>query len=305
MRTLSFLRRGTTVAVAAALALLAGPTFTSSPASAVTTLSTSQMQSDLKGLLYYSGPINGRYTPQTTAAVAAFQKDNCLKPIGDFGPITTGKLIAKVKAVQAKAGATQDGIYGPQTTAKVVAYQRAHKIPTGGQAGPLTMKAMGIQRTVTKCSTPTAPATSAVGGPIRRAEELARGQFWVNRRVPYSMSGYYPDPQGRRYRTDCSGFVSMALHLPVSASTVSLPQYVHRISWAQLRPGDIVGNLGAGTAGANGHVVIFMGWANSSHTVMNTMEQRGGAGATRYQRPKGFRVGSMYTLPYRYNKIAD
>ena len=126
-------------------------------------------------------------------------------------------------------------------------------------------------------------ASSSVGGSISRQEILSRAMYWVNRHVPYSMKGTYPDPQGRKYRTDCSGFVSMALHLPVSASTVSLPSYVRAISWSDLRAGDIVGTLGSGTGGANGHVVVFSSWADSAHTKFNTLEEKGGFGRHQVQ----------------------
>ena len=152
-------------------------------------------------------------------------------------------------------------------------------------------------------TTPPPSSTSVVGGYISRTEVLSRAKYWVNRHVPYSMYAWTYDPQGRNYRTDCSGFVSMALHLPESANTVTLPKYVYRISWSDLRPGDVVGTLGYGTEGSNGHVVIFNGWANSAHTYFYTLEERGGAGAVSYVRPTSFKVGTRYALPYRYTKI--
>ena len=38
---------------------------------------------------------------------------------------------------------------------------------------------------------------------------IARAQSWVAAQVPYSQSNYYTNQYGT-YRTDCSGFVSMA-----------------------------------------------------------------------------------------------
>lgn len=145
---------------------------------------------------------------------------------------------------------------------------------------------------------------STVGGVISRSEILARAQYWVDRKVPYSMSGYTGDPQGRSYRTDCSGFVSMALHLPTSASTVSLPNYLRPITWAELQPGDVVGTLGDGTAGSDGHVVIFNGWADSAHTTMRTLEETPPYAVAR-TRPKAFTVGSHVAKPYRYTKVVS
>src|SRR4051812_37995954 len=58
-------------------------------------------------------------------------------------------------------------------------------------------------------ATPQAAATSAAVSPgpvISRAEIIARAQTWVAAQVPYSQDDYYGG-----YRTDCSGYVSMAL----------------------------------------------------------------------------------------------
>jgi SH3 domain protein len=46
---------------------------------------------------------------------------------------------------------------------------------------------------------------SSYQGKITRDEIIERGMYWINKKVPYSQSAYYPDPQGRKYRTDCSG----------------------------------------------------------------------------------------------------
>lgn len=290
-------------ALLAALALVGVTVMThQAPAQAVSSLTTKQLQEDLWGMLYYSGSIDGSYGPATTAAVKAFQKDNCLAQDGSAGPLTQPKVIAKVKAVQAKAGASADGVYGPLTTSKVKAYQKAHGIPTGGQAGPQTMKAMGITR-VLSCSPKPPTGGSTVGGTISRTEVLARAKYWTDRRVPYSMSRYTGDPQGRQYRTDCSGFVSMAWHLSSSLSTVTLPNVSHRIGKSDLRPGDILLKGGPGSAGASGHVVIFRGWANSAHTSYYASEESGSHGAIARTIPYPYFSGYGTFVPYRYDKI--
>ncbi|WPF83355.1 hypothetical protein SANBI_001022 [Sanguibacter sp. 4.1] len=107
-----------------------------------------------------------------------------------------------------------------------------------------------------------APAASAstVDGEISRSEILARANFWVSRNVPYNQGLSTGDIDGRKYRQDCSGFVSMAWHLPTSASTRTLSTYGNRLSSLdQLQPGDML--LDAGT-----HSSLFVGWNNSSHT---------------------------------------
>lgn len=149
--------------------------------------------------------------------------------------------------------------------------------------------------------------TSSYEGKIKRAEIISRGEYWISRHVPYSMNAVYPDPQGRKYRTDCSGFVSMALHaMAPGYSTVTLPQIAREIKWSELKPGDFVGTLGAGTGGAAGHVTLFKSWADSAHKEYNTLECRGTAyGCVAYKRPVGWTDGGHVSKPYRYIHVVD
>ncbi|KAL5360645.1 hypothetical protein BJX96DRAFT_73122 [Aspergillus floccosus] len=148
--------------------------------------------------------------------------------------------------------------------------------------------------------------SSSYKGKISRKEIISRGQYWVSRHVPYSMNKEYPDPQGRKYRTDCSGFVSMALHAAAPGyNTVSLPEIAKPISWNDLQPGDLVGTLGPGTGGAAGHVTLFHSWADSSKKEYNTLECRGTYGCVAYKRPVGWKDGSFTAKPYRYTHVVD
>ncbi|EAQ88979.1 predicted protein [Chaetomium globosum CBS 148.51] len=122
---------------------------------------------------------------------------------------------------------------------------------------------------------------SQYNGPINRTEIISRGRYWVSRKVPYSMSKTYPDQQGRKYRTDCSGF------------------------WADLKPGDFVGTLGEGTAGAAGHVTLFLSWADSAHKAYNTLECRGTYGCVQYKRNVGWKSGGFTAKPYRYTRVIN
>ncbi|KAK4152254.1 hypothetical protein C8A00DRAFT_35050 [Chaetomidium leptoderma] len=147
---------------------------------------------------------------------------------------------------------------------------------------------------------------SSYNGKINRTEIISRGQYWVSRHVPYSMTAEYPDPQGRKYRTDCSGFVSMALHSNAPGfNTVSLPDIAKSIAWKDLKPGDFVGTLGAGTGGAAGHVTLFLSWADKAHKEYNTLECRGTYGCVKYKRPVSWKVGSYTAKPYRYIRVVD
>jgi hypothetical protein len=114
---------------------------------------------------------------------------------------------------------------------------------------------------------PTARADSAVGGAITRAEAIERARFWLGKGINYSQNATYPDPAGKTYRTDCSGYVSMALHMDTSGTwldggpnTGQLPEsrYTRAISWDELLPGDILDNPG------HGHTVLFAGWVSDT-----------------------------------------
>ncbi|MBN0047441.1 VCBS repeat-containing protein [Streptomyces actuosus] len=144
-----------------------------------------------------------------------------------------------------------------------------------------------------------ASTTSTIGGSINRSEIIDRAQYWVDQAVPYSQSAYYRDPEGTTYRTDCSGMVSMAWHLTTSATTWTLPNYSTKLgSLDDLQPGDALNNI-------NAHVVLFVGWTDSSHSTATIMEEaRPGTTAhkTTYSRTY---ITSNGFKPYRYNKVVE
>src|SRR5690348_17607053 len=108
----------------------------------------------------------------------------------------------------------------------------------------------------------------------------------------------YPDINGRTYRPDCSGFVSMAWHLnraPGSSwdyNTDSLPQVSHPISKDQLLPGDIM----LRRSGTTSHVTLFNGWRDAAHTTFDVLEQ-GAAQVAEYEPG----VDYPHTAVYRYS----
>lgn len=147
---------------------------------------------------------------------------------------------------------------------------------------------------------------SDYNGPISRQEILDRADFWIAQGIPYSMEKTEPDVNGRAYRTDCSGFVSMALHADSPGrNTVTLPEIATAITMDEIKPGDFIGTLGAGTGGAAGHVVLFTSWTDSSKTAYNTVECKGGDGCVAYSRPVGWSVGEFTSKPYRYIRVTD
>ncbi len=83
---------------------------------------------------------------------------------------------------------------------------------------------------------------------------LQRAKAWVDARVPYSMVKEY-----NGYRTDCSGFISMAWELGKSFVTGDLPHTVVS-NPDDLRPGDAINNL---KRLDKGHVVMFVQWSGN------------------------------------------
>ncbi|MFF3429994.1 FG-GAP-like repeat-containing protein [Streptomyces sp. NPDC002602] len=152
-----------------------------------------------------------------------------------------------------------------------------------------------------------AGADSGTGGQISRGEVIARARTWVDAGVPYSMTSYRSDSNGR-YRTDCSGFVSMAWHLASSSAnnwgetTGTLLDFTSSIGKESLKPGDILLNP---DPGASGHVVIFNGWANAEHTRYDAYEQAGSTGAVHRQIPYPYFSGHGTFSPRRYDNITD
>ncbi|GAA3004343.1 hypothetical protein [Streptomyces fulvorobeus] len=103
---------------------------------------------------------------------------------------------------------------------------------------------------------PPTPAPSTRGGQITRTEIMSRAVNWLNRDIPYSQSAYATDPDGdHTYRTDCSGFISMAWHASTSYTTSSLPSVSSTVSKSDLLPGDALNTQ-------SGHVVLFEKWVD-------------------------------------------
>ncbi|MFI9389239.1 hypothetical protein, partial [Kutzneria sp. NPDC052558] len=105
-----------------------------------------------------------------------------------------------------------------------------------------------------------APAAQAsdLGGRITRSEVISRAQYWVDHQPgDYNQKANGPDQDGRMYRRDCSGYVSMAWHLTTSLSTATLPGVSHQISRDDLKAGDILDYAGT-------HTILFDHWTDSN-----------------------------------------
>jgi hypothetical protein len=150
---------------------------------------------------------------------------------------------------------------------------------------------------------PEAHAESTVGGTITRGEVWERAVTWVRTGVPYSSTAYAADPQGKMYRTDCSGFVSMAWHLSGNPDTDSLSRYASKLgSFQEMKTGDVFLRPKNGVYGA-GHVALFVEWANDAHTTAWIMDENG---TLARQTTKTIAMYSaMGYSPYRYSNIID
>jgi cell wall-associated NlpC family hydrolase len=170
--------------------------------------------------------------------------------------------------------------------------------------GPTTVPpaAKPVARPAKRPPTPTPARPSAPPpGTMTRAQVLARATLWhphTGQRVPYSQLTTHDG-----YRTDCSGYVSMALALgrpgPITvglaSSSVTTP-----IAMSQLQPGDLV--IDASGDNNTRHALIFVRWADSRHSAYWEYEQRGGYGTDYRTRTYGLVSGSEYHA-YRPKKI--
>jgi hypothetical protein len=125
---------------------------------------------------------------------------------------------------------------------------------------------------------------------------LERARSWVAADVGYSGSNYFTNEYGT-YRTDCSGYVSMAWGLGSSYTTVTLPSVSYPIAKDALEPGDILNNPLPGTSG---HVVLFAGWADDTRTEYYAYEESPSGGAHLSQIPYPYWPGYGTFTPRRY-----
>ncbi|MBG6066672.1 hypothetical protein [Micromonospora ureilytica] len=156
-----------------------------------------------------------------------------------------------------------------------------------------------------------ASAASNVDGSIARSETTTRSQFWVTGRFTYTQTGTWaPDPQGRTYRRDCSGLVSMAWHLPSSRTTSTFASWSGKFylpGLNDLRRGDALLR--------SGHIELFVGWVNPSrksdgawvYSFNQTGETvRNPSAASNYGNLGKNSWSEMQTYrPIRYKKIAE
>jgi hypothetical protein len=128
------------------------------------------------------------------------------------------------------------------------------------------------------------------------SDMIERARSWAEAGVGYSGSNYFTNEYGT-YRTDCSGYVSMAWGLGSSYTTVTLPSVSYPIAKDALEPGDILNNPLPGTSG---HVVLFAGWADAAKTEYYAYEESPSGGAHLSQIPYPYWPGYGTFIPRRY-----
>ncbi|WP_329201366.1 MULTISPECIES: C40 family peptidase [unclassified Streptomyces] len=142
-------------------------------------------------------------------------------------------------------------------------------------------------------------ASIAAAQPITRSEVLKRAATWVGLGLPYNMGGSY---QG--WRTDCSGYVSMAWGLPGPgrATPEFLPSGVaHAITKDELKPGDALNN---DHPDKYGHIVLFEKWTDASKSAYWGYEFSG-TGVHHRVIPYAYFSRSSEYQPIRLDNIVD
>jgi hypothetical protein len=105
-----------------------------------------------------------------------------------------------------------------------------------------------------------------------RAAAITRGFTWYDDEIDYSQTAWH---QG--YRTDCSGFIGMSWQLGSSPTTADFINDGSKWSGLgdleDLQPADAIVRRSNGA----GHIVMFLGWDDSSHSKACVLEQASSA----------------------------
>jgi cell wall-associated NlpC family hydrolase len=152
-------------------------------------------------------------------------------------------------------------------------------LPAAAAPRPTTTGAVAVQGASLSAESSTVPCRAEGFTPVHRESVIKRGKKWVKDNVPYDQGKCHktaakttPDD---RYRTDCSGFVSMAWALDGSYTTADFARdrkgRWHTIPWGDLEPGDAIV---AHTHDLQ-HMVLFVKWEGSDRTELKSYESRG------------------------------
>ncbi|MFC0431026.1 hypothetical protein [Kutzneria buriramensis] len=149
----------------------------------------------------------------------------------------------------------------------------------------------------TDCFPPASPGFAMPT--ITRSQVLARAASWLNQGIIYDQCGSHDG-----YRTDCSGYVSMAWGLGASPTTDTFGPYgvTVPVSEGDLQPGDALLN----PAPLNdGHVVLFDHWDSADHSSYVGYELDGPGNVEHHSIPYPYFGGAGGYNPVRYVNIVD
>ncbi len=153
--------------------------------------------------------------------------------------------------------------------------------------------------------------TAGISQKISRSEVIARAQDWYTQSLTYSQTATHPDVDGTNYRTDCSGFVAMALHMSApglttgqfpGSSDVSLLSSSPSAS-TDLKAGDILDDPAE-------HMFLFDSWVSSSDHSQGFYAYSFGSTPVTYE-IRTFSQSTWYSHArtdynaYRYKNIID
>ncbi|CCH30162.1 hypothetical protein ABZ816_38225 [Actinosynnema sp. NPDC047251] len=153
---------------------------------------------------------------------------------------------------------------------------------------PVAQAADGPEKLVACATTQADRATS-------RSETQTRSQSWLDQRVPYSQQACHRNDFGD-YRTDCSGYLSMAWGLTHSRTTSTLHEVATEVPRADLLPGDALVH--------HNHAALFIRWADAARTEPVVREHTGPDGEPPVERKWTAETANAYT-PLRYNNVVE
>jgi hypothetical protein len=151
-------------------------------------------------------------------------------------------------------------------------------------------------------TTPTPCDDNGADKRMTREDALTRARSWLSVGIPYSQERCYRNSYGD-YRTDCSGFVSMAWGLGGRGSafwTGNIDDRSYVIPRASLQPGDALWRH-TGDPSEN-HIALFVKWADSGNTQPIVIEQTGSRDTVQDTWSSSY--AGLYT-PIRYDNIVD
>ena len=218
---------------------------------------------------------------------------------------------ALAMAILAVASAGVAGVAVPAPSAGAASAPPVGRAPvTVRPAGQLDPQGPAGPHAEATGSRVVAPRDSVAVSAIAADTVIARAESWTSVNMPYSQTTYVGG-----YRTDCSGFVSMAWGLvgtygePISLTTQTLPSVAAQIAPGQLLPGDILDYNSTADPVNGSHVVLFGGWVDASEQYYYGLEEAGDVGAVVHIIPfpywPGVMDGTSSWVPYRYTGIVD